>query len=694
MSSWRIYTGPLALSLTFSPPIFANDHLETVEVYGQRDAAQYGLSDGETATRLGLSVLETPQSLSAISRSQLDDFALHNLNDALANQATVQVQSIETDRTYYTARGFDITNFQRDGIGLPLSSGSVYGSVDSALFERIDVLRGANGLMSGAGNPSATINLIRKRPSDDLALSVAATLGPWNTRRLEVDAGGALAAGTRGRLVAAIEKGESHLDRYETYNRVIYGVIEQDLASAGRLTAGLTIEDRQADSPLWGALPMNYSDGSQTDYDVSTSTSADWAYWDNRNRSAFVEWSMPVAEDWQFKAVYQYDDTDSDSHLFYMYNLPDRASESGMIGYASEYTLDDRRQQIDAYLQGRYTLWGREHDAVFGVNYAQSNIEDVSLYDYTNGFPAIGDFSQWRGRAPTPNFVDGRTGSDWQDVQQAAYAASRIRLSEQLSFIGGVRVLDWRSKGDSYGKSKATRASGKVLPYSGVVYEYADNHSAYLSYTETFMPQRDLDRNDDRLDPAEGSNTELGLKSAFFDQRLTVALALFQAKHQHVAESDGFDTALGRNVYVGRDYQSEGLELDVYGQIAEGLSANVSLTQLRIEDEEGDTARRFVPKRIFAAALSYQLPWASKWKLGSSVRWQDDTRRDTKDGMRVEQKAYSVVNAFVSYQYDETLSIAINANNLGDEKYLNSLYWDQAFYAAPRNASLTVRWNY
>jgi len=226
------------------------------------------------------------------------------------------------------------------------------------------------------------------------------------------------------------------------------------------------------------------------------------------------------------------------------------------------------------------------------------------------------------------------------------------------------------------------------------VYEYADNHSAYLSYTETFMPQRDLDRNDDRLDPAEGSNTELGLKSAFFDQRLTVAVALFQAKHQHVAESDGFDTTLGRNVYVGRDYQSEGLELDVYGQITEGLSANVSLTQLRIEDEEGDTARRFVPKRILAAALSYQLPWASKWKVGSSVRWQDDTRRDTKDGMRVEQEAYSVVNAFVSYQYDETLSIAINGNNLGDEKYLNSLYWDQAFYAAPRNASLTVRWNY
>ena len=690
----RNYLGLWVLGLVYSPLILANDHLETVEVVGQRNSAQYGLSDDETGTRLGLSVLETPQSLSAISRLQLDDFALHNLNDALASQATVQVQSIETDRTYYTARGFDIANFQRDGIGLPLSSGGVYGSVDSALFERIDVLRGANGLMSGAGNPSATINLIRKRPSDDFALSVAATLGSWSTRRLMVDAGGALGESTRGRLVSAIEKGESHLDRYETYNRVIYGVIEQDVNGAGSLTAGVTIEDRQADSPLWGALPMNYSDGSQTDYDVSASTSADWAYWDNRNRSAFVEWTMPVAENWQLKAVYQYDDTDSDSHLFYMYNLPDRATESGMVGYASEYRLDDRRQQLDAYLQGRYTFLGREHDAVVGVNYAQGNIEDVSLYDYTNGFPAISDFSQWRGRAPKPNFVDGRTGSDWQDVQQAVYAASRIRLGEQLSIIGGVRIIDWRSKGESYGKSKATRASGKVLPYSGLVYQYADNHSAYLSYTETFMPQRDLDRNDDRLDPAEGSNVELGLKSAFFDQRLTLAFAVFQAKHKYVAESDGFDTALGRNVYVGRDYQSEGVELDIYGQISDSLSANVSVTQLRIEDDRGETARRFVPKRILAAALSYQLPFAPKWRLGSSLRRQDDSRRETKDGMRVEQSAYSVVNAFVSYQYDDTLNIALNANNLSDEKYLNSLYWDQAYYAAPRNASLTVRWTY
>lgn len=694
MSSWRIFPGAVALSLSFNPVAWANDHLETVEVYGQRGTSEYGVSDGETATRLGLSVLETPQSLSAISRSQLDDFALHNLNDALASQATVQVQSIETDRTYYTARGFEVRNFQRDGIGLGLTSGTLNGDIDAALFERIDVLRGANGLMSGAGNPSATINLIRKRPTEEGTLSVAATLGSWNARRLELDASASLGENTRGRLVGVIDKSESYLDRYETYNRIVYGVIEQDLGAMGRLSAGVTVEDYQSDSPMWGALPLHYTDGSQTDYDVSKSTSADWAFWDNRKRSAFVEYVLPLAGSWQFQTVYQYDDSKGDSELFYIYDLPDRTTEAGMTGYASQYVGDERRQQLDAFFQGQYTLFGRDHDAVVGLNYARAETDETSLYDYTNGFPAITDFGSWEGRAPTPNFVDGRTGSDYRDTQQAAYLATRFRLSDTLSLVGGARVLDWRSKGQSYDKSRATQANGKVLPYSGLVYQYAQNHSAYLSYTETFMPQSDLDANDDRLDPAEGSSAELGLKSAFFDQRLTVAVAVFQAKHKNVSESAGFDAALGRTVYVGQDYESEGVEVDVFGQIGDNLSANLSLTQLSIDDSDGITARRHVPKRIAAAALSYQLPQAPKWKLGSSVRWQDEISRVTRYGAKAEQDAYTVVNAFVSYDYDENLSIALNGNNLGDEKYLSSLYTDQGLYAAPRNASVTLRWNY
>jgi outer membrane receptor for ferric coprogen and ferric-rhodotorulic acid len=127
------------------------------------------------ASRLDLSIIEIPQSVSVITSAQMQDFQLKNINAALDSATGVNVQRIETDRTYYTARGFDITNFQIDGVGLPLTSGNNHADEDTAIYERIEVIRGANGLMTGVGNPSATVNFIRKRPTLDTQLNVNAT---------------------------------------------------------------------------------------------------------------------------------------------------------------------------------------------------------------------------------------------------------------------------------------------------------------------------------------------------------------------------------------------------------------------------------------------------------------------------------------------------------------------------------------
>jgi len=133
-------------------------------VVGAAEAAEvdsYKSQPSSAATKLDLTPRQTPQSISTITRAQLDDFHLDSVNDALKMATGIQVQEVETDRTYYTARGFDITNFQYDGIGIPFVYGNVEGDIDTAVFERVEVIRGANGLMSGTGNPSATINFVR-----------------------------------------------------------------------------------------------------------------------------------------------------------------------------------------------------------------------------------------------------------------------------------------------------------------------------------------------------------------------------------------------------------------------------------------------------------------------------------------------------------------------------------------------------
>lgn len=672
----------------------AKTALEQVEVTGEEEDS-YLPGEMDTATGLGLSGLETPQSVSLISRAVLDDFAIDSLNEALETTPGIMVESVETDRTYYTARGFDITNFQLDGVGVPATYGNQNGEIDTAIYERIEVVRGASGLMSGAGNPSATINMVRKRPLDELRMAFSGTAGSWDKRRVDADISAPLTDSLRGRFVAATESRDSYLDRYGIDKNVAYGVLEQDLGASTRLTGGISHQESRANSPLWGALPLHYTDGSLTAYDESASTSADWSWWDTVDTSAFVELQHEFSNGWQARAYYTHSEIEGASELFYMYSLPDPVNEVGLVGYASEYNLDEQQDLFDLRLSGSFTLAGREHDVVFGYNRAEGSVEDSSLYDYTNGFPMVGDFTRWEGKTPVkPVFTDGLNGSDWTDEQQSVYAATRLKLTEALSLITGARVTDWDSAGESYGEDHGTSASGEVLPYAGLVYTFADRFSVYASHTETFMPQREMGADKNRLAPAEGSNDEFGLKGEFLDGRVNASLAVFRAEHENVAESAYFDTELGAQVYEGRDYESQGYELELVGEVAPGLHASLGWTELEIENQEGQGARKFVPERVLRAYANYRLPTLEQLKIGGGINWQDDIERITNYGVTVKQDAYATVNAFARYSVSDNLTVSLNGNNLTDEKYLNSLYWDQAFYAAPRNFSASVSWVY
>ena len=152
----------------------------------------YQARPNASTTRLNLTARQTPQGVTSIKREQLDDFKLNSIRDVLDSTPGVNVQKVETDRTYFTARGFDITNFQYDGMGMPLNGGVLVGDIDTAPYEQVDILHGANGLMTGSGNPSAAVNFIRKRPTYDPQAKVSLSTGSWDKRRVDLDVSGPL----------------------------------------------------------------------------------------------------------------------------------------------------------------------------------------------------------------------------------------------------------------------------------------------------------------------------------------------------------------------------------------------------------------------------------------------------------------------------------------------------------------------
>ncbi|MET0655485.1 MAG: TonB-dependent receptor plug domain-containing protein, partial [Pseudoxanthomonas sp.] len=207
--------------------------LDAVLVVGQRAER---VSNG--AINLDLAIKDTPQSISVVTAEQMRDFGANSVNEALQLATGLNVEDAETNRTYYMARGFDILSTQVDGVGMPNNWGVVVGAIDSFAYEKVEVIRGANGLLTGVGNSSGTINYVRKRPTNDEQGSFGISYGSWNARRVEADYSTPLSKDGRwaGRFVAAYEEGDSYLDFLHDDRRLVYGVIDGQIGENTTVT--------------------------------------------------------------------------------------------------------------------------------------------------------------------------------------------------------------------------------------------------------------------------------------------------------------------------------------------------------------------------------------------------------------------------------------------------------------------------
>lgn len=689
--------------------------LDALDVSAERTQASseatgsYAVEATSTTMKMGLTHRETPQSVTVVTREQMDDFAQDDINDVLEGTTGVTVESVETDRTYYTSRGFDINNFQYDGVGLPAVYDNVQGELDTAFFDRIEVVRGANGLMTGSGNPAATVNFIRKRPTAETNGSIAVTGGSWDKKRIVGDVSGSVSesGAVRGRVVAGYEDKDSYLDRYSNEKQMFYGVIEADLTDTTLLTLGHSIQTSDTDSPLWGALPLFYTDGTATDFARSTSTSSDWSYWDNTQHNSFVELQQELAGGWRAQGTVFRLESESESELFYQFGTPDPQTGDGLMAYPSQYDLDVEQWVVDAYATGPFNLANRTHELVLGATWSRSETVDESRYGQGIG-TALPPLDEWDGNYPRPSFDAGVGGSDWTDREVATYAAARWSLTDQLTAITGLRLTWLDSEGVSYGNTKTTRYDAVETPYAGLIYDLSDDHSVYASYTEIFTPQTEVDINRDRLDPIDGVNYELGLKSEFADDRVNTTVALFQTEQQNVAEAAGTIPNSPDTYYRGMDgLQSRGVELEFVGDVTDRIQLFAGYTFVDIEDADGNAAKSFVPEHLAQLRGTWKVPGVDGLKVGSEIRWQSEisqeqgvatTGPNAGDTIVTEQDSYAVVDLMASYDFARNWNATLNVNNVTDEKYIESLKKfgtsAQGFYGAPANASLTVSWVY
>lgn len=705
----------LSFSILVTQQSFADDtqQLPTITVTAESEQSElsseqskaYIIQNSSTASKLNIPLKETPQTVNVLTRQQLDDFALDNTRDVLRNTPGIIVSNQETERTSYLARGFEISNVLVDGVGIPLE-GYNYNNdnPDSFLFDRIEVVKGANALNNGIGDPGATINMIRKRPTQELQAALNASYGSWNTQRYEADVSSPLTQDgkVRGRVFGYQQTGDSYLDRYELEKNGIGAVVEADITDTTLLTAGYTETNHKPNGVNWGSNPLINTEGEQLSYSRNYNYSPSWAHWDSNIKSYFAELEQKLGGDWTAKLTYDEKRTQRDSKLLFLSGKPGANGTSGIFLYPGMYIDDNKEQQASLSFSGTYPLWGQRHEASLGYVWAKNRLDELG---YAGSFvnPLTTDLASFTPEEPSWDMSKTSGEMHIRQKNQSLYAATRLHLNDDLKLLLGANYVQAESSGSSYG-TDTIYDEDKVLPYAGLTYNFSPEYTGYLSYTSIFRPQTTRADDGSINKPIEGESYEVGVKGSWLDDKLTATMAVFRTEQSNypLRDSDGIPTL--RTTQVS-DLRSQGYEFGLAGQLTDHLNLSFGYTQFSLKDLiNGGDARTFNPTQSFNLLTTYQVPQLPKLKLGLGVQWQDQTYlgvpEATANGVItqkagiIEQDAYALVNLMASYELNEHMTLQANGNNLTNEKYLFNFPNQQGFYGAPANYSVAVKFKY
>jgi outer membrane receptor for ferric coprogen and ferric-rhodotorulic acid len=695
-----VATALTSVATTQAAPSDSAAMTEEIIITGIRDDRK-----SRGATGLDLTIYDTPQALTIIDSSTMADFGLSDINALLKMSAGVNVDATETDRTYYNARGFDITSMHIDGIGMPLGN-LVVGDIDTAIYERVEIMRGSNGLITGLGNPSGTINYVRKRPANQAKGSLKISGGRWDNRRAELDISTPIieSGSWAARAVAVSQDKDSWLDHYSNQRQVASLIVDGQLTDRLTLAVGYTHQDNQSDGVLWGAVPVVYTDGTQADYDVSTSTAMDWTYWNTKTDESFVELGWHINDSWNLTSTAMHTDYQEGSELFYVYwnTGLDPDTGLGMYSYPGKYDTDKENLILDTNLNGTFTAWHQKHQVQLGVSNANSDPESFA-HDALTGFVSMPAFPDWSGTEVQRPSWAAPYRSAHEDIDlNRIYGSLLLALTDNVNLILGMNAVDYNNEGESYGVSTNAKQDGSS-PYIGFTWEILAGLNVYGSYSDIYQPQYVLGEDLQSLGSAEGKSYELGIKKAFNNNAL-LNIALFRTEQVNLEEfkeygdGDGIDDTdysddFNYAIYRGVDVQSEGVEIEVAGNLTDEITLQTGFTHLQLEDANGDDARTFIPSNTFKLLLTYNPTAVENLKLGVSTRWQDEVYFDSEYG-RINQDSYRVLGGFANYSITDDVSLSLNMDNISDEKYFSSVKYEQAYYAAPRDYTLSVNWNF
>lgn len=658
----------------------------------------YTTGSMSTATKLPLTMRETPQAVTVITRQRMDDQNMTSINDvARYTPGLFLNQSSGPGRQSYTARGFDVDSIMYDGIPSSYTGWVVGAQPNLAMFDRVEVVRGATGLVTGAGTPSAAINLVRKRPLAERKITLTGAAGSWDNYRGELDASSPLnESGTlRGRVVTSYRDANSFRDGQKEDHGLFYAITEADLSEDTTLTLGFS-HQKDKTNFFWGAIPTDLS-GHHLDVSRSYNPGTDWENKDQEINTLFAELRHLLANDWKLQVNANY----SEQNALFRGSYQSRWNTAKTLSrtvYQSKH--DENQLGLDAFASGPFQALGRTHELVVGASKRLYDMNEHNYSPYDTDYPLDGG---------KPNFV--HTGNNRYLInQEGVYTTTRLSLADPLKLILGGRLdwYDYDQRDNDAGDYKVTR---KVTRYGGLIYDLDEHHSVYASYTDIFTPQSGRDGTGQPVTPIVGKNYEVGIKGEYFDGALNASLALFRIDQENRQVEVKLPSCPQLTCYqASGEVRSQGIDLELQGALTDQWQIGAGYTYARVHTIKDDNAPAKVnkpletdtPEHQFKLYTTYRFQGPlEKLRIGGGVTWQSRMYNDipTEGGeYRLIQGSYAVTDLMAGYQVNRHLDLQLNANNVFDKKYYSSIsesvdYGGDTF-GDPRNLMLTAKYTF
>lgn len=590
--------------------VAAPGKLDSVLVEARRDQAEtsFKADRSDTATRSGTSLMEVPGGVTIITSKVLETQQALSVRSALGNVSGVGFMQSPQASPTFNVRGFNNPSAMVNGVSDPSASlTNVFG------VERLEVLKGPQAILSGAGSLGGGVNVVTKKPQADPIRTLTLQYGSHGDATIAGDIAGAVTEDRKLSFRLIASKADARDNDWNFDGREDTSFLPQLRwkDSSTDLILGLSYGKQHQPVPLYA---FGRRDGTILPVFSFRPGRAEDGF-DTEQRRAFYQLEHKFTPDLTLVSRLQRSLQETELHLrspgglSYATGAAPDSPRSTVSFYASRTQMFERTTSGDHYLRITGDTGPISHKLSVGVNHTSGKYyqpqwsgPSLTVQAYPPG--ATDPFGDLRVDASTPS-------SRWNlDTSQLGVYAQDLMSWGDWNLLLNLRRTRHSNEGATlYLPSNFLWATPKTVnwattPGAGLVYNLTPQVALYGNYAEGYSPSTSQACGGGIAPPITTRNRELGAKFDLFDGKLSVTTAAFELLQSNQLQYDPL-----KNCSVLRDGQrTRGLEVDLQGQLAPGWNALFNYTYNNIKDV-GDATTTFQgrPKHKMSLWSIYEL---------------------------------------------------------------------------------------